>query len=128
MLGDPAGFIFADPHGDAMSFNALDALLYAYECATSHGIPKHRVYRVAIVPTSDPNWTARTTASGAYSLIWLPVNLGNPPRNYMFSDQTILHEYATSLAKNERHVRGLANEPRRMLGRKYGQQCEVRLV
>lgn len=66
MLGDPNGFIFTDPHGDAMSFNALGVPLVAYEYATSHGIPKQRMYRVAIVPTSDPAWDARTTASGAY--------------------------------------------------------------
>jgi hypothetical protein len=102
-LGDPvAGFTFTDPHGDAMSFNALDALLAAYRYATSHGIPKNRINQVAIIPTTS-DVSPHTTASGAWSLTWLPVNQWQKDVhthfNFMFADQTILHEYAHHLER-----------------------------
>jgi len=98
LLGDLTGLIFQDPHTDAMSFNALDSLLVARDYATSHGIPKDRIYPVAIIPTIDGEFTSHTTASGLWSLIWVPFSYNNDT-NYMFDDQGILHEYAHHLER-----------------------------
>jgi hypothetical protein len=85
-----AGLVLSDPTGDAMSFNALDALLVARDYAVSHGVPAERLKPVSVVPSTS-EITPHTVPSGEWSLIWAP---DNAKINYLFHDQTIMHEYA----------------------------------